>query len=122
MGVNETRRRRSYEQRDISVGGVVLFAASLIVALILVHLFAMGTFRHLAVPSSKYPPPSSLARTRAEFAGPRLLVNQTLDMEALRASEDALLTNYDWVDRNHGIVRIPIDRAMELLVQQGTPP
>ena len=122
MGVNESQRKRSYEQRDISIGGVVLFAAGLIVALILVHFFAMGTFRHLAVRSSKYPPPSSLAKTRAEYTGPHLLVNQSLDMEKFRASEDILLNNYGWVDRSQGIVRIPIDHAMELLAQQGTPP
>ena len=122
MGVNETQRKRSYEKRDISIGGVAVFAASLVVALIVVHFFAIATFRHLASQSSKYPPPSSLPTAREGFTGPRLLVNQDLDMEKLRASEDILLNNYDWVDRKNGIVRIPIDRAMELLVQQGTPP
>jgi len=122
MGVNESQRKRSYEQRDISIGGVVLFAAGLVVALIVVHFFATATFRHLALQPSKYPPPSSLPAAREGFTGPRLLVNQDLDMEKLRASEDALLNNYDWVDRKNGIVRIPIDRAMELLVRQGAPP
>jgi hypothetical protein len=122
MGMNETRRRRGYEQRDLSVGGVALFATSLVIALIVVHYLAMATFRRLALQPSKYPPPSSLAAVREGFTGPRLLVNQDLDMERLRASEDALLNNYDWVDRNHGIVRIPISRAMELLVQQSRVP
>jgi hypothetical protein len=35
----------------------------------------------------------------------------------LRAKEDAELGSYGWVDRKKGIVRIPIDRAMELVVQ-----
>ena len=122
MGVNESQRKRSYEQRDISIGGVVLFAAGLVVALIVAHFFAIATFRHLASQPSKYPPPSSLPTAREGFTGPRLLVNQDLDMEKLRASEDILLNNYDWVDRKNGIVRIPIDRAMELLARQGTPP
>ena len=122
MGLNEPRRGRSYEQRDISVGGVALFAASLVAALIIVHFFAIAMFRRLAAQPSKYPPPSSLAKTRAEFTVPRLLVNQSLDMEAFRASEDVLLNNYEWVDRKHGVVRIPINRAMEMLVQRGTPP
>jgi len=122
MGVNETRGQDGYEKRDISTGAVALFAVSLVVALILVHYLALGTFHHLAGQSSTYPPSSPLARTREEFAGPRLLVNQNLDMETFRDSEDILLNNYGWVDRNQGIVHIPIDRAIDMLVQQGTPP
>jgi hypothetical protein len=122
MGVNETRQRSGYEKRDISVGAVALFAVSLIVALIVVHYLALGAFHYLARQSSAYPQLSSLATTREKFTGPRLLVNQKLDMETFRASEDTLLNNYGWVDRNQGIVHIPIDRAIDLLAQQATQP
>ena len=122
MGLSENRQRRGYEERDISLGVVVLFAAILVLTLIVIHFLALGTFHHLARQSSGYPPPSSLASTREEFTGPRLLVNQKLDMEAFRASEDTLLNHYGWVDRQKGIVRIPIDRAIDLLAQQGTSP
>jgi hypothetical protein len=122
MGMNEAPHRDGYEKRDISVGAVALFAVSLVVALLVIHFFALGTFHHLAQQSSAYPPPSPFAPTHENFTGPRLLVNQKLDMEAFRASEDALLNNYGWVDRKQGIVRVPIDRAIELLARQGTPP
>jgi hypothetical protein len=122
MGVNETPQRHGYEKRDISVGVVALFAASLIVALVVVHYLALGTFHHLARQSSTYPPPSPLAAAREKLTGPRLLVNQNLDMERFRASEDSLLNSYGWVDRNQGIVRIPIDRAIDLVAQNGKSP
>ncbi len=122
MGMNENRQQRGYEKRDISVVAVALFAASLVLALLIVHYLALGTFHHLAGQSSGYAAPSPLAKTREEFTGPRLLVNQKLDMETFRASEDNLLNNYGWVDRNRGVVRIPIDRAIDLLAQQGTVP
>ena len=35
--------------------------------------------------------------------------------------EDLLLDNYSWVDRSQGKVRIPIERAMELMPQRGLP-
>ena len=35
--------------------------------------------------------------------------------------EDLLLDNYSWVDRAQGKVRIPIERAMELIAQRGLP-
>ena len=39
-------------------------------------------------------------------------------IEALRAHEDSVLTSYGWVNRQNGTVRIPIDRAMELVVSE----
>jgi hypothetical protein len=42
-------------------------------------------------------------------------------LKALRATEDAVLTTYGWVDKSKGIVHIPIDRAMDLLLQRGLP-
>ena len=33
--------------------------------------------------------------------------------------DDRELTSYGWIDRQRGIVRIPIDRAMELLANEG---
>jgi hypothetical protein len=121
MGVKETPRRPGYERRDISLGAVALFAAGLVIALIVVQYLALGTFHHLAQQPSGYPPPSPLVATREKYAGPRLLVDQKLVMEKFRASEDILLNNYGWVDRSQGIVRIPIDRAIDLLAQQGAP-
>jgi len=32
-----------------------------------------------------------------------------------------LLENYSWVDKSQGKVRIPIERAMELVAKQGLP-
>ncbi len=42
-------------------------------------------------------------------------------LRQLRATEDAALTTYGWVDRKNGIVHIPIDRAMDLILQRGLP-
>lgn len=47
-------------------------------------------------------------------AGPRLQVNPDRDIERLRAAEQEHLTTYAWVDSNAGIVRIPIERAIQM--------
>ena len=39
----------------------------------------------------------------------------------IRAAEDQILNSYGWVDRSKGIVRIPIDRAIDLLAKRGLP-
>ena len=41
------------------------------------------------------------------------------DVADLHAREDLLLDNYSWVDAAQGKVRIPIERAMELIAQRG---
>ena len=42
-------------------------------------------------------------------------------LDELRRREESRLTSYAWVDREQGVVRIPIDRAMEVLAERGFP-
>ena len=42
-------------------------------------------------------------------------------MDDIRANEDRILYSYGWSDEKAGTVRIPIERAMELLVERGLP-
>jgi hypothetical protein len=39
----------------------------------------------------------------------------------MRADEDQILGSYGWIDRERGIVRLPIDRAIALLAEKGLP-
>jgi len=41
-------------------------------------------------------------------------------LDAVRSSQRELVTSYGWVDREKGIVRIPVDRAMGLVVRELT--
>ena len=43
-----------------------------------------------------------------------------LDLKAVRAEEDQVLNSYGWVDQQKGVVRIPIDAAIDLLAQNGS--
>ena len=52
---------------------------------------------------------------------PRLQANPRIDLRAIRAEEDKQLHSYGWVDQQHGVVRIPIERAMDILAQRGLP-
>jgi len=54
-----------------------------------------------------------------KFPSPRVQLDDgNEDTAELHAREDLLLENYTWADRSKGSVRIPIERAMELLVEQ----
>ena len=52
---------------------------------------------------------------------PRLQRFPREDIMKLRIGEEAALHQYGWVDRNAGIVRIPIDEAMKLTLERGLP-
>jgi len=64
---------------------------------------------------------------RPLFAGreappePRLQANAAADLAEMRKAEDRILSTYGWVDRAAGIVRLPIDRAMDLISKEGLP-
>jgi hypothetical protein len=52
---------------------------------------------------------------------PRLDITPSVDRAAIEGAAAAKLQGYAWVDKTRQRVRIPIDRAMELTVQQGWP-
>jgi hypothetical protein len=55
------------------------------------------------------------------FPSPRLEEDERGQLNGIRQAQDDTLYTYGWVDEKAGIVRIPIDRAMDLLVQRGLP-
>jgi hypothetical protein len=52
---------------------------------------------------------------------PRLQPDPVSDLHRLRQAEDDVLETYAWIDKDKGVVRIPVARAMSLLAQRGLP-
>jgi hypothetical protein len=63
----------------------------------------------LAAPVGQLPP------------GPNLLTDEPSNLKPFREGEEKKLNTYQWIDKNAGTVRLPIDRAKELLLQKGLP-
>ena len=61
------------------------------------------------------------AEARALPPLPRLQTVPQLDIKAMRAAEHGTLTSYAWLDKQAHIVRIPIDRAMDITAEKGLP-
>ncbi len=111
-----------YERRDLSVRVAGLFLLGLIVSIGVVFLLMALLFNYFAGRAARQDlPPSPLAEARQVPPEPRLLVHGREDLQAMRAAEDSVLHSYGWVDQSAGIVRIPIDRAMDLLADRGLP-
>jgi hypothetical protein len=65
---------------------------------------------------------SKLSEMTQNFPTPRVQTDDgNQDVADLHAREDLLLDNYSWADEAHSKVRIPIERAMELIAQRGLP-
>jgi len=68
------------------------------------------------------PPHPPLAQEPGRVpAEPRLQTQPFADIDQQHAEERQLLTSYGWVDEQGGVVRIPIERAKELLLERGLP-
>ena len=56
--------------------------------------------------------------TQEEIVYQNVLSKMDPRLEQYKAAEDSILTSYGWVDSTAGVVRIPIDRAMDLMVEE----
>jgi hypothetical protein len=53
---------------------------------------------------------------------PRLQIHAVASWNAFRAAETARLSSYGWMDRSTGAVHVPVERAMELVLERGVGP
>jgi hypothetical protein len=110
-----------HETRDASVRMIVGVLVLLAVGAGLVCAFVYGVFVYLSDHPLTTTPPNPLVETaREQFPPqPRLQEHPAIELQQLRGEEDQILNTYGWTDKKAGIVRIPIDRAMELAMQRG---
>ena len=113
---------KDYERSDVAVKWVFGFIVALFLGGIALHLLIAWQLNRLR----KQPPPADQwARTGqvrlpelVERKFPRLQIAPPADLKAFRAREEAQLHSYGWVNRTSGVARIPIERAMSLLVEK----
>jgi hypothetical protein len=113
----------SHETTDVSSRPIVLAGAAIVALILLASAGASVLIRHYARREARASAPNPLASYGPqEPPAPRLQTAPRSDLEAMRAGEDATLHSYGWVDRSAGRVRIPIERAMELVAKSGGKP
>ena len=111
----------AYERADAPFKTIAWLAGGLVVGVTLVSIAmvllfdaldpldrdARATAHPLAIEGA--PPP------------PNLQPEPQLDLAEFRLRQAKLLSSYGWIDREAGVVRIPIDRAMDLVAERGLP-
>ena len=108
-----------HETTDINVWAVGKFAIGLVIVCVVSLLLLFGLLKFFQSREE-----TSVANTVEPvklFPEPQLQKTEILDLKALHAEEDKLLNGYAWVDPKQGIVRIPVDRAIEVLAKRGLP-
>jgi len=144
-GPKEIDASAGYEQTDVRVTGIIVFLTSLaiFVGVCGIVTYGMGKLINAHMnkedgPNSKWTKtaeirdlgnlPSSpdmqnkVAEITRNFPTPRVQTDDgNQDVADLHQREDLLLDNYTWIDQSQGKVRIPIERAMQIIAQKGLP-
>jgi hypothetical protein len=108
-----------YEVRDTQVPTLFWLLAVLLGSTLVVVLLMKALYNHFeTMEERRQGVPSTLAGTRSNVPPePRLQSAPFDDLKRMRAEEDEALTTYGWVDKQAGIVRIPIERALDIAAQ-----
>ena len=111
-----------YETRDVDFKKL-MFAGIGIVGLIITMFIGAWLVSAVLIQHSDNPgvPSRTITTSAPKFPEPALQPNPVVDLQHVREHEDSVLTSYAWTDRKAGLVRVPIDSAMSLLLQQGLP-
>ena len=114
-----------YEHTDIDTSVGYKFALWLIVAMVISVAIVYGTFwffegqsQRADAVAQQYPLAAGQAKNPP---APNLQTQPFKDVYVLRQGEAEKLGSYGWIDKQGGVTHIPIDRAMEVLLQRGLP-
>ena len=118
-----TSETSGHEHTDANVWLIVQFAIWLFVSALITHGLMWGMFEWFVKDRTDTAAavefPLAVQQERRLPAGPRLQPIPANEIFEFRQRENAELSEYGWVDRNAGTVRIPIEQAKELLLQRG---
>ncbi|MGA8087615.1 MAG: hypothetical protein WCA10_09930 [Terracidiphilus sp.] len=134
-----------YEQTDVRVTGILVFLTSLAIFVGVCGIVTYGMGKLINAHMNKEDGPNSkwtktaeirelgnlpsnpemqnkVAEITRNFPTPRVQTDDgNQDVADLHQREDLLLDNYTWIDQSQGKVRIPIERAMQIIAQKGLP-
>ncbi len=129
----------SFERQDLPPLGVFYFLSGLAIVGIAIYFILVGMYRYLdAYDRTHQPPTNPMAVTTGvnpntmtqreiqqqvekTFPKPVLEYSERTQFIQELENEDNTLESYGWVDQKAGVVRIPIEQAMDLVVQRGLP-
>jgi hypothetical protein len=133
-----TANNSGFENEDMSPLGIFYFMAGLAIVVVVIYFIMVGMYRFLdSYDRTHQAPVNPMAiktgidqtmnpreiRDKAEATFPKPVLEYSEKTQFIKelATQDDTLASYDWVDQKAGIVRIPIDRAIDLVAERGLP-
>jgi len=130
----------SYERSDLEIFAVTKFGIGLALGMVIAVFAMWGLFEFLLknqneaqseLPQSVIEarrgllPPEPRLQTMGDPHAPNVsrgdLRSPAVELKQLRDDEAMQLRSYAWVDPNHGVVRIPVEVAKDLVLKKGLP-
>ncbi len=130
---HDMARHGSYEHQDLNPKGIIYFFVALAVFLGVIYVIIFGVYHALnSVDEANKTTLSPMVAPKADpravqksdtraFPEPRLEESERTQLRDFTEDQDRKLATYNWVDKDKGVVQIPIDRAMDLIVRRGLP-
>jgi hypothetical protein len=136
--INHGHHETEFEHEDLGSRGIFVFMIGLAVSMIVIYFIIVGMYSFLdkyersqmvtASPLVSNKGSISRVMTQADMdkdfkdnGAPMLETNERGQFRDFLMNQEDQLNSYGWVDAKAGVARIPIDRAMDLLVQRGVP-
>jgi hypothetical protein len=128
---------QGFEHEDMGAKTVFAFLLGLVVLGVIVYFVANGVYWSLDRYSGAHQPAQNPMKQNVEtdtrderpadvraniqriFPEPRLETDERTEINDFRLREEEQLNSYGWVDQPAGVVHIPIERAMQLVVARG---
>lgn len=112
---------RKYEVSDANPRFVTSFGLGLVALIVIAIIVVYGYFSYFSHQAKKRNRSISSIQVSQTPPLPRLQSDPTQDLRKLRAADEKRLNGLGWIDPEKRIAHIPIDRAIDLLVEQGIP-
>jgi len=111
------------EGDGVSYSGIVWFVVILTVTTVFCQLLVWGLFEYMQSREFARDPARSIvaAPTGTPPPTPNLLTDEPANLKHFRDAEKTTLETYGWVDQNAGTVRLPIEKAKQLILERGLP-
>lgn len=127
----------SFEREDLSTRGVFVFMIGLAITGLVIYFIIIGMYSFLdkyehdqmstASPLVTSRGPAARVVTKdymekfKDNGAPMLESNERGQFKDFLLKQEDQLNSYGWVDEQSGVAHIPIERAMDLIVERGLP-
>jgi hypothetical protein len=110
-----------HERSDVQAPLVGWMALTLVVFMLITIPLLVGVFKVLKWGDERDQPERSPLAITEEPPAPVLQAVPSIELGEYRRQQRKLLDEYQWIDKQQQIVRIPIDEATRLVAERGLP-